>query len=117
MLSAGCGDLTAPRLDPGGQVIQQNVTYSPITTTANPGSVSRTAGLPAVITASQTTRMVSVNSSGSNCVTEQLPGGFVPGATVYQFTFDAVSGAPPNCSESVTITIDGDAITYYLVVP
>ena len=117
VLSVGCGGLTYQRLDPGGEVIQQNITYSPLTTATQPATVSRTSGLPAVITAALTTRTVSLTTSGQNCVSEQIPGGFVPGGTTYSFSFLANSGAPANCSETVTITVDGDAVAFYLVVP
>jgi len=44
-------------------------------------------------------------------------GGFVQGAMQYAFHFVALPGAPANCTQSVTITVDGDVIVFYLVVP
>lgn len=113
----GCSGLTNQHLDPGGQAILQNVTSAPSTSTSAPATVSRTAGLAAVISAAISTRSVSVNNGTGACVTEQFPSGFQSGTTQYQFTFVAIPNASVNCSQVIVFTIDGILVTFNVIVP
>ena len=113
----GCADLNAPHLEPGGQAIQQNLTYAPLTSASVPAQVSRSSGTAATISATNPTQSVSLNNGSGACVTEQIAGGFQPGATLYSFTFVSLPGAPANCTQTVIVTLDQIAATFYVLVP
>ena len=112
-----CGGARDLRLGPGGQLILQNITYAPITVIASPLHVPRSSGVAATISAALPTRSVSLDSGNGQCVSGNDSAGLSPGSTQYTITFTAIPGSPANCTQTVTITVDGDPIVFYLLVP
>jgi len=113
----GCNG-TYQRLQPGGQVIRQNITYAPQTSASAPAQVSRSGGLQATITAALPTQSISIANQDGACVTTELPsGGLQTQGTSYLLTFVASAGAAAGCTQTVTVTVDGDTISFYLTVP
>ncbi len=117
LVLSACSGPVYQRLNPGGMPLQQAVSFGPLSTPTAPLSVSRASGLTASITAALPVQNISVNNGSGACVTEQSPSGFVPGPTNYTFTFTALANAVPNCTQTVTITVDGSAVTFYIIVP
>jgi len=114
---ADCGGGRDPRLSPGGQLILQNITYAPITMLASPLHVSRSSSMVATISAALPTRSVSLDNGNGQCVSGNDSAGLSPGSTQYTIMFTAITGSPANCTQTVTITVDGDPIVFYLLVP
>lgn len=114
---SGCGSARDQRLSPGGQVILQNITYAPITMLASPLHVSRSSGVAATISAALPTRSVSLDNGNGQCVSGNDSAGLSPGSTQYTIMFTAITGSPANCTQTVTITVEGDPIVFYLLVP
>ena len=114
---SGCGNIRDQRLSRGGQLILQNITYAPITMLASPLHVPRSSGVAATISAALPTRSVSLDNGNGQCVSGNDSAGLSPGSTQYTITFTAIPGSPANCTQTVTITVDGDPIVFYLLVP
>jgi hypothetical protein len=99
----------------------QSLTFTPQTTAVSPGRVLRgSTGLVASINATSVTHQVLLDNGSALCVTETTSAGsagFVPGQTTYPFTFVPVAGAPANCTQTVTITVDAIPATFFVIVP
>jgi len=112
----GCSGVQGQKLNPGGLSIIQNITYTPITQFSNPLRVPRATNIAASISAALPVRTVSYATSGGQCVTESTPGGLSPGSNQYTLFFSAIDKAPENCTQTFTVTMDGNIVVFYLFV-
>lgn len=116
-LLVGCASIQGQRLNPGGQPFIQNITYAPISQQSNPLRIQRSTSIAASISAVLPARTVSSATSGGECVTESTPGGLSPGSNQYTLSFTAIDKAPANCTQTFAVTMDGNVVPFYLVVP
>ena len=113
----GCSRVQGQRLYPGGLSVIQNITYAPITQISNPLRVPRATSIAATISAALPVRTASSATGGGQCVTESTPGGLSPGSNQYTLSFTAIDKGPANCTQTFTVTMDGNVVVFYLFVP